>query len=69
MSGIGAYFLMRSICGSCHGERKCAKCDGTGTNTHLNETQPKCQDCSGSGVCRSCEGTGWFGRDSESESL
>jgi hypothetical protein len=45
-------------CRACWGDRKCAECSGTGTNVHLNESEPKCRNCSGTGVCPRCGGTG-----------
>ena len=50
--------MSRIACSACHGNKKCADCDGTGTNPHLNESEPKCRACSGTGVCAVCEGTG-----------
>jgi hypothetical protein len=47
-----------NVCGACQGDGKCLGCNGTGTNTHLNEDEPKCRNCSGSGVCSTCQGTG-----------
>lgn len=39
----------------------CPKCDGSGINTHLNESEPKCSNCSGSGVRPTCKGSGrWY---------
>ena len=49
---------MEYRCPACHGEGKCAECFGTGTNTHLNDSEPKCRKCQGSGVCPECQGTG-----------
>jgi hypothetical protein len=69
MSGIGAYLFTHSVCASCRGNAKCAECDGTGVNTHLNEDEPKSPGCSGTGVCRSCDGTGLFGQDSGPNNL
>ena len=37
------------FCEQCKGNGKCVKCDGTGVNTHLNETEPKRLNCSGTG--------------------
>ena len=54
---------MRDVCTTCGGDGKCIACDGTGTNTHLNEEEPKCRNCSGTGVCPTCNGTGlWYVR-------
>ena len=50
--------MTSSICPYCHGDGKCADCNGTGTNTHLNESEPKCRECSGTGVCPNCNGSG-----------
>jgi hypothetical protein len=40
------------------GSGKCGGCYGTGQNTHLNSSEPKCRECSGSGACRECLGSG-----------
>ena len=45
-------------CSACEGGGKCAECDGTGINVHLNEAEPKCRNCSGTGTCPTCRGTG-----------
>jgi len=49
---------IRNACSVCHGDGKCAECNGTGINKHFNQDQPKCQNCGGSGVCQECGGTG-----------
>ena len=41
-----------------HGDGKCGKCNGTGINTQLDSSLPKCPYCDGTGVCRTCNGTG-----------
>jgi hypothetical protein len=46
-------------CATCHGSKKCTECDGTGINTHVNESEPNCRICSGTGVCSVCDGTGF----------
>ena len=46
------------LCHTCQGNGKCAECDGTGVNVHLNEDEPKCRNCSGTGTCPNCQGTG-----------
>ncbi len=46
------------LCGECRGDGKCPDCYGSGTNTHLNQSEPSCQRCSGIGKCPSCLGTG-----------
>ena len=43
-------------CPECKDNGKCAECNGTGINVHINETEPKCRNCSGTGVCPMCEG-------------
>ncbi|MGA9643038.1 MAG: hypothetical protein WBQ72_16695 [Terriglobales bacterium] len=48
----------RNRCTACFGDGKCAQCDGSGINVHLNEEQAKCRSCSGTGVCPTCNGTG-----------
>ena len=48
----------RNTCTACFGNGRCAQCDGSGINVHLNEDQPKCRNCSGTGVCPTCNGTG-----------
>ena len=48
----------RDVCVDCNGNGKCAGCDGTGVNTHLNEAEPKCRECSGTGICPTCHGAG-----------
>jgi hypothetical protein len=50
--------VARNVCSSCLGDGKCAQCDGTGVNAHINEEEPKCRNCSGTGVCPVCNGTG-----------
>ena len=37
---------------------RCEECHGTGTNPHLNSTDPKCPHCSATGVCPECDGSG-----------
>ena len=55
--------MTRNVCQICAGDGKCRQCFGTGTNTHLNEDEPKCSNCSGTGVCPECQGTGlWYVR-------
>jgi hypothetical protein len=46
-----------NICLFCEGAGRCSACEGTGTNPHINEPEPKCQRCSGTGVCAQCLGT------------
>jgi hypothetical protein len=48
----------RNTCTSCFGNGRCATCDGSGINPHLNEDQSKCRNCSGTGVCPVCNGSG-----------
>jgi len=56
----------RNTCTSCFGDGRCAQCDGSGINTHLNENDPKCRNCSGTGVCPACNGTGaWMAHPPE----
>ena len=50
--------MTRDGCIACHGTGKCADCDGTGINLHLNESEPKCERCTGTGTCSDCQGTG-----------
>lgn len=50
--------MTRNICVACQGNGKCATCDGTGINVHINESEPKCKSCAGTGVCSECQGTG-----------
>ena len=55
--------MTRNVCTTCGGDGKCGQCFGTGTNTHLNEEEPKCSRCSGTGKCTTCNGTGlWYVR-------
>ena len=48
----------RDACAECRGNGKCSACFGTGTNTHLNEDEPKCPNCGGTGTCPNCHGSG-----------
>ena len=48
----------RGACAECGGNGKCVACFGTGTNTHLNEDEPKCPNCAGTGTCPACHGSG-----------
>ena len=43
------------------GNGKCGRCDGTGINTLINSSQPKCPYCRGTGVCVTCNGAGYAG--------
>jgi hypothetical protein len=45
-------------CPYCHGGGKCAECNGTGINIHVNEDEPKCRNCRGLGTCPNCKGSG-----------
>jgi hypothetical protein len=55
--------MTHNTCAACAGSGKCTQCDGTGINTHLNESEPKCSGCSGDGLCLECHGTGrWYVR-------
>jgi len=47
-----------SQCARCEGTGRCPDCNGTGTNRHLNSTDPKCPECSATGVCSECDGSG-----------
>jgi hypothetical protein len=52
------------VCSSCHGDKKCSVCKGTGNIEFLKkqceicEGTGVCQACDGSGVCNNCKGTG-----------
>lgn len=50
--------LIQGDCVFCEGSGKCEECHGTGTNPHLNSSEPKCPHCSGDGICPECEGVG-----------
>ena len=58
----------RARCPDCadglfEGNGKCARCDGTGVNPHLNSAEPKCPHCRGTGACPTCNGTGYTDGD------
>jgi hypothetical protein len=51
----------RLRCSRCDrpGNGRCATCQGTGQNLHLNAFEPKCDRCAGTGACKFCDGSGY----------
>jgi hypothetical protein len=46
--------------GTFHGNGRCSRCNGTGSNASLSADEPKCPACHGTGVCATCGGAGIY---------